>query len=84
VKDDADDDIDKHKKLDMAKVEPVEVKAPAVAPSGNKTSSFEGLQLVQRTQRFEDQNGGRMAVIDFDVLAAPPADLPGVAGGRRP
>jgi len=78
-----DDGSHKQKQLGVAKVEPIADRAAAGAPDGNKVSSFQGLQLVQRTQRFEDQNGGRMAVIDFDVLAAPPANLPGADGGER-
>jgi hypothetical protein len=84
MQDDDENGIDNKKKPRVAKVEPIVGRAAAVAPDGTKVSSFQDLQLVQRTQRFEDQNGGRMAVIDFDVLAAPPADLPGADGGQRP
>ena len=84
MQDDDENGIHKQKKLGVAKVEPIAGKAAAVASGGNKVGSFQGLQLVERTQRFEDQNGGRMAVIDFDVLAAPPADLPGADGDQRP
>ena len=80
---DDDDGSHKQKKLGVAKVEPIADRAAAVASGGNKVGSFQGLQLVQRTQSFEDQNGGRMAVIDFDVLAASPANLPGADGGER-